>query len=234
MTDYLEQLLEGQEEEEPGQELEWGRAALFPWTRQTQALDSSPDVQSAPELWEELARGNETARAGQVMSGRDREVYDGSRTLRPAPVSDMDTEQGVEFEEETDMVAGRMGQESGVVLDAGSGRSAARGIGLASALAAVSLPGTRLAFDLSVEMARRNRLDTQSLTGTLTRLHRAARQVNAQVAQRNVSGPERAGERTGAGRMSGPAQNGSVDVAALVDAAFARDARRYDGPLGLL
>ena len=294
MTDYLEQLLEEQEQEEPGQELEWDRVTLPPRTRQTREQEGITDAQSGQELWEEFAQRNEKPRAGQAMLSRDQEMYDGGRAFGPAPASDEDTEQDVEFGEESDMglalemslgpdsgqesgippgwgsqwisnlisrrasgqaaamAAGRgpertagqeaAGQEAGLVLDPVFGRAVVRRAGLDSLLGAAYRLGTeldaereeRLAVDLSVEMAGRNRLDAQPLTVALARLRRAVRQVNAQAGRRSSSGPEPAGERVGAVRMSGSAQNGAMDYAALVDAAFARDARRYDGPLGLL
>ena len=63
------------------------------------------------------------------------------------------------------------------------------------------------------------------LSGAMTGLRRAAARASRQA----VDTPS-----TGAGQPFAPATEQAADPVLLVDAAFRRDARRYDGALGLL
>lgn len=75
---------------------------------------------------------------------------------------------------------------------------------------------------------------TQPLAAEIIRLRRAVRQADAQVKRRTSQeiGVSFAGDSAARGVM--PPDSTTKDYAAIVDMAFARDARRYDGPLGLL
>lgn len=77
-------------------------------------------------------------------------------------------------------------------------------------------------------------LQTRNLTVELLRLRRAVRQADS----RNSRATEHSGDTfeaaPGFSWMGERRELKAVDYAALVDAAFARDARRYDGLPGLL
>ena len=78
--------------------------------------------------------------------------------------------------------------------------------------------------------------DTATLLARqLDRLHRAVRQAQEQTV-RTAGAPQAAAQPMAAGGLhAGPLSvRRAADYAAAVDAAFQRDARRYDGPLGLL
>ena len=79
------------------------------------------------------------------------------------------------------------------------------------------------------------RIGQMSLVGQMARLHRTVLQVrerggSGNAAAQSVTQPGMADVRYG-GSMS---VRRVADYATAVDAAFQRDARRYDGPLGLL
>lgn len=84
------------------------------------------------------------------------------------------------------------------------------------------------------ETARSNAATGSAWTTEMTRLYWAVRRWNGQVS-RGMSPGTAALDRSGIGSWNAglPAVSG-IDYAALVDRAFARDARRYDGRLGLL
>lgn len=75
---------------------------------------------------------------------------------------------------------------------------------------------------------------TQGMAAELLRLHRAVRQAERPVVRTVERGGGVVGGDIGFSWMTGKAQLKTADYAALVDAAFARDARRYDGLPGLL
>lgn len=73
------------------------------------------------------------------------------------------------------------------------------------------------------------------LTRQLDRLHRAVRQAQEQTGRTAVSMQAAVQPGVAGGLYGMPVSvHRAADQAAAVDAAFQRDARRYDGPLGLL
>lgn len=74
----------------------------------------------------------------------------------------------------------------------------------------------------------------EALTAEIIRLRRAIRQADIQVSRRAVSGTDTAAASSSVSWGARTPLSRAENYAALVDAAFARDARRYDGPLGLL
>lgn len=86
----------------------------------------------------------------------------------------------------------------------------------------------------NAEMARSDAVMESAWTTEMTRLYRAVRRSSVQTS-RGMGPGTAALDRSGNGPWSVglPAVRG-IDYAALVDRAFARDARRYDGRLGLL
>ena len=87
----------------------------------------------------------------------------------------------------------------------------------------------------AAEAVWRKRAGQLPLVGQMTRLHRAVLQAREHSGSRNMTAqsvmqPGMAETRYG-GSLS---VRRTADYAAAVDAAFQRDARRYDGPLGLL
>ena len=83
--------------------------------------------------------------------------------------------------------------------------------------------------------AEERRSAVAELTSRLQQLHRAVRQAQER-GLRTVASPQTAA-RLGldVGQQAVPVpMHRMADYAAAVDAAFRRDARRYDGPLGLL
>ena len=84
------------------------------------------------------------------------------------------------------------------------------------------------------EMARLNPVMESAWTTQMIRLDRAVRRSSVQVRRRMSLGAA-ALDRSGNGPWNvGLSAVRGIDYAALVDRAFARDARRYDGRLGLL
>lgn len=84
------------------------------------------------------------------------------------------------------------------------------------------------------EAAGPERAQTQPLTAQLDRMRRAVQRAQSQPGRQAASiGQALAGDG-GAFFHGQLPRHRAADYAALVDAAFQRDARRYDGPLGLL
>ena len=87
----------------------------------------------------------------------------------------------------------------------------------------------------AVQTAWQERARQLSLMARMARLNRAVRQAQRQGGGRTaavqVSAQQETTQMLHAGALS---LRRTADYAAAVDAAFQRDARRYDGPLGLL
>lgn len=81
---------------------------------------------------------------------------------------------------------------------------------------------------------RATQAQTQPLTAQLERLRRAVQRAQSQPGRQGASVGQALAGSGGAFSHGQLPRIRAADYAALVDAAFQRDARRYDGPLGLL
>lgn len=180
MTDYLEELLDEQEQEDLPQTAEWKKSRIF-----TLGLSSPAD-------------------SGGFAAG-----------VSLTPENALSRGQVGQFKREETAVPARAGQAARG--DSGTTAATPEAAGMPLSAQAENAPSA-----------------VWSLEWELKRLHRAVRPWEGQRTVRmeqgtaaGVSGNSFSyGPAAGSGRAAG--------YAALVDAAFARDARRYDGPLRLL
>lgn len=86
----------------------------------------------------------------------------------------------------------------------------------------------------AAQAVRQGQAAVQPLKGQLDRLRRAVQRAQSQPGRRAASGGQALAGSGGAFPCGQLPRARAADYAALVDAAFQRDARRYDGPLGLL
>ena len=180
MTDYLEELLDVQEQEDVQQTAEWKKPRIF-----ARGLSSPAD-------------------SGGFAAGAS-----------PTPETTLSRGQVGQFKREETAVPARA--EQAVRGDSGTTYTAPE---------AADMP-------LSVQTGGSHSA-VWSLEWELKRLHRAVRPWEGQRTVRMEQGTAAGvpGNSFSFGPAPGPGR--AAGYAALVDTAFARDARRYDGPLRLL
>lgn len=209
MMDYLEHLLDEQEQEETRQVLEW-KHVVFPVSTRTAPQEGPvPGTDPAPEQQIEVMASKEMSQTAQTTRAKQAALIPQMAQLAQAA-------------------------QIAKTLQTAQAAQNAQLAQTAHKPTMYTQRGIDLEPQAAGETVRFNRPAVQSLMTEIMRLHRAVRHAGAQAGHRAVQGTTEANASVSASWRFGSSLPAAANYAAIVDTAFARDARRYDGPLGLL